>query len=159
MEIYSSAAEQASTATETPVYRSRARLLAGVIFWALMLLFFGKVALEVQTQTVKLVFSLVLVLFCAWQVVRCLKGSMNTSTPALIFSRAGIKQTDGKLIEWDSIVENRFIENTRIGFTFSKQIMLKVGQPPKPVFIPATSLQVSGDEYLALCERYHPKQG
>ena len=154
MEIYSSSAEQARTTTDTPIYLSRTRLLVGAVIWLLMFGFFSLLAWRVHTEVGKLVFALVLVAFTIWQVLRCVKGVFNPDTPALIFTQAGLQPANGKLIPWSSIVENNYTTNTYFGFPVSKTIKLKVGQPAKPLLIPASAMQLNGDKYFALCDRY-----
>ena len=154
MEIYSSSAEQARTTADTPIYRSRTRLLVGAFVWMLAAIFFGALSWKVQGKTGQLVFCLFIFVGNVLLALRCLKYAVDTTAPALIFTRAGLQRDNGTLITWDSIVANNYVNNTYFGIPFSKQIQLQVGQPPKPVLISATALQLSGDEYAALCDRY-----
>ena len=154
MEIYNSSAEQTRTTSDTPIYRSRTRLFVGAFAWLLALAFFAMLAWRVQGKTGQLVFSLLLVAFSLAQVVRCLKYALGPQTPGLVFTQAGLQQSNGQLIPWNSIVENRYIDQSYLGGPVAKTIRLKVGQPAKPVLIPATALKLNGDQYLALCDRY-----
>ena len=154
MENNSSAAGQTHTTNDTPIYRSRTRLLVGALAWALATCFFAYLSWRVHNETGKLVFALFITAWAVWQTVRCLKATANLETPALIFTRAGLKLENGTVIAWDSIQANKYINNIYCGITFAKRIQLKVGKPSKPVLIPATAMQMSGDDYLALCERY-----
>lgn len=154
MEIYSSSTEPTRTTNDTPIYRSRARLLTGAIVWAAITLFFALLAWRAHTETTKLVFSLFLVGFAVWQVLRCLKSAFGPETPALIFSRTGLQLPDGTVVAWNNIIENRFISKGYLGISYAQRIQLKISQPKKSIVVPASSLPINGDKYFALCDRY-----
>src|SRR5690606_31669076 len=104
MEIYSSSAEQTRTTDDTPIYRSRTRLLVGTLAWALAAIFFASLSWKVQAKTGQLIFCLFIFVVSVLLTLRCLKYAMDTTAPALIFTRAGLKRDNGTLIAWDSIV-------------------------------------------------------
>ncbi len=92
----------------------------------------------------------------AWLTFKCLNTLRNIDQPAFVIGHQGLTFENGMLLPWDNIVENTWVNQNYMGIPIGRQIQIKTDLP-KPrarVLRRATGLEISGDEYLALCDAY-----
>lgn len=155
MEIYSSASHQAQTLTDRPVYYSRNRLIAGAVIWTVAAVAFGVLATRARANIGGMAFFAAIAAIGVWLVIRCLLRAFGPAKPVITFTRDGLRLTDGAVIPWQAVNENTYVNQTYVGIPIGRQIQLKTSLPDrKRVLIPAMALEISGDEYLALCDAY-----
>ena len=80
----------------------------------------------------------------------------NIDKPAFVIGHQGLTLENGMLLPWNNIVENIWVNQDYMGIPIGKQIQIRTDLP-KPqarVLRRATALEISGDEYLALCDAY-----
>lgn len=155
MEIYSSASHQAQTLADRPVYYSRNRLIAGAVVWTVAAVAFGVLAARARANIGGMAFFAAIAAIGVWLVIRCLLRAFGPAKPVITFTRDGLRVTDGTVIPWQAVNENTYVNQTYVGIPIGRQIQLKTSLPDrKRVLIPAMALEISGDEYLALCDAY-----
>lgn len=158
MEIYSSASHQAQTLADRPVYYSRNRLIVGAVIWTVGAVVFGALAARTRGNLGGMAFFAAIAAIGVWLVIRCLTRAFGTARPVITFTRAGLQVTDGTVIPWDAINENTYVNQTYVGIPTARQIQLKTSLPNrKRVLIQAMALEISADEYLALCDAYQAR--
>ncbi|MGJ7575133.1 hypothetical protein ACSFBX_31760 [Variovorax sp. RB2P76] len=156
MEIYSSAAQQEKTRQDRPVFYSRTRLIAGTALWAVVTLVLAVLCIRAQDKNIGILIAACFGLLTAWLTFKCLNTLRNIARPAFVVGHQGLTFENGMLLPWDNIVENTWVNQNYMGIPIGRQIQIKTDLP-KPrarVLRRATGLEISGDEYLALCDAY-----
>ncbi|CAB3639817.1 MAG: hypothetical protein ACWGIK_19960 [Achromobacter pulmonis] len=158
MEIYSSTSHQAQTLADRPVYYSRNRLITGAVIWTVAALAFGAMAVRARDNLGGMAFFAAIAAIGVWLVIRCLMRAFGPAKPVITFTREGLRLTDGAVIPWHAINENTYVNQTYVGIPTARQIQLKTSLPDrKRVLVQAMALEISGDEYLALCDAYQAR--
>ncbi|QSI31917.1 hypothetical protein GNX71_20965 [Variovorax sp. RKNM96] len=156
MEIYSSAAQQEKTRQDRPVFYSRTRLIAGTALWAVVTVVLAVLCVRAQDKNIGILIAACFGLLTAWLTFKCLNTLRNIDQPAFVVGHQGLTFENGMLLPWDNIVENTWVNQNYMGIPIGRQIQIKTDLP-KPrarVLRRATGLEISGDEYLALCDAY-----
>lgn len=156
MEIYSSASQQEKTRQDRPVFYSRTRLIAGAVLWVVVAGVLAVLCIRAQDKNIGILIAGAFGLLAAWLAVKCIRQLGNIETPAFVVGHQGLTFENDMLIPWHNIVENIWVNQSYMGIPIGKQIQIKTDLPkPKArVLRRATALQISGDEYLALCDAY-----
>lgn len=156
MEIYSSAAQQEKTRQDRPVYYSRSRLVAGAALWAVVTVVLAVLCLRAQDKNIGIAIAAAFALLTAWLTFKCVKQLGQLQTPAFVVGHQGLMFEGGMLLPWSNITENIWVNQSYMGIPIGRQIQIRTDLPkPKArVLRRATALQISGDEYLALCDAY-----
>ena len=156
MEIYSSANQQEKTRQDRPVFYSRTRLIAGATLWVVVTVVLAVLCIRAQDKNIGILIAAGFGLLAAWLAVKCIRTLTNIATPAFVIGRQGLTFENGLLLPWGNIVENTWVNQDYMGIPIGKQIQIKTDLPkPKArVLRRATALEISGDEYLALCDAY-----
>ena len=156
MEIYSSASQQEKTRQDRPVFYSRPRLIAGAVLWVVVACVLAVVCIRAQDKNIGILIAGAFGLLAAWLAVKCIRQLGNIEIPAFVVGHQGLTFENDMLIPWQNIVENTWVNQSYMGIPIGKQIQIKTDLPkPKArVLRRATALEISGDEYLALCDAY-----
>ena len=156
MEIYSSAAQQEKTRQDRPVFYSRTRLIAGTALWAVVTLVLAVLCIRAQDKNIGILIAACFALLTAWLTFKCFNTLRNISTPAFVVGHQGLTFENGMMLPWGNIVENTWVNQSYVGIPISRQIQIRTDLPkPKArVLRRATALEISGYEYLALCDAY-----
>ena len=156
MEIYSSAAQQEKTRQDRPVFYSRSRLVSGTVLWAVVTVVLAVLCIRAQDKNVGILIAACFALLTAWLTFKCFNTLRNIGTPAFVVGHQGLTFENGMLLPWSNILENTWVNQSYMGIPISKQIQIRTDLP-KPqarVLRRAMALEISGDEYLALCDAY-----
>ncbi|CAA2102527.1 hypothetical protein [Variovorax paradoxus] len=156
MEIYSSAAQQEKTRQDRPVFYSRSRLIAGIVLWAVVTVLLAVVCIRAKDKNVGILIAACFALLTAWLTFKCFNTLRNIAQPAFVVGHQGLAFENGMVIPWHNIVENIWVNQSYMGIPIGKQIQIRTDLP-KPqarVLRRAMALEISGDEYLALCDAY-----
>lgn len=156
MEIYSSAAQQEKTRQDRPVFYSRSRLIAGIVLWAVVTVLLAIVCIRAKDRNAGILIAACFALLTAWLTFKCFNTLRNIAQPAFVIGHQGLTFENGMVIPWHNIVENIWVNQSYMGIPIGKQIQIKTDLP-KPqarVLRRAMALEISGDEYLALCDAY-----
>ncbi|MET3498217.1 hypothetical protein [Variovorax boronicumulans] len=156
MEIYSSAAQQEKTRHDRPVFYSRSRLIAGTALWAVVTVVLAVLCIRAQDKNIGILIAAGFAVLTAWLTFKCFNTLRNIDKPALVIGHQGLTLENGMLLPWNNIVENIWVNQDYMGIPIGKQIQIRTDLP-KPqarVLRRATALEISGDEYLALCDAY-----
>jgi hypothetical protein len=156
MEIYSSAAQQEKTRQDRPVFYSRTRLVMGTVLWAVVTVVLAVLCIRAQDKNIGILIAACFALLTAWLTVKCISTLRRIAQPALVVGHAGLTFENGMLIAWSNIVENIWVNQSYMGIPIGKQIQIRTDLPkPKArVLRRAMALEITGDEYLALCDAY-----
>jgi hypothetical protein len=156
MEIYSSAAHKEKTRQDRPVFYSRSRLIAGTGLWAVVTIVLAVLCIRAQDKNIGILIAAGFALLTAWLTFKCFNTLRNIGKPAFVVGHQGLTLENGTLLPWDNIIENTWVNQDYMGIPIGKQIQIRTDLP-KPlarVLRRATALEISGDEYLALCDAY-----
>jgi hypothetical protein len=156
MEIYSSAAHKEKTRHDRPVFYSRSRLIAGTGLWAVVTIVLAVLCIRAQDKNSGILIAAGFALLTAWLTFKCFNTLRNIEKPAFVLGHQGLTLENGTLLPWDNIIENTWVNQNYMGIPIGKQIQIRTDLP-KPlarVLRRATALEISGDEYLALCDAY-----
>ena len=156
MEIYSSAAHKEKTRHDRPVFYSRSRLIAGTGLWAVVTIVLAVLCIRAQDKNIGILIAAGFALLTAWLTFKCFNTLRNIEKPAFVLGHQGLTLENGTLLPWDNIIENTWVNQNYMGIPIGKQIQIRTDLP-KPlarVLRRATALEISGDEYLALCDAY-----
>jgi hypothetical protein len=156
MEIYSSAAHKEKTRHDRPVFYSRSRLIAGTGLWAVVTIVLAVLCIRAQDKNSGILIAAGFALLTAWLTFKCFNTLRNIEKPAFVVGHQGLTLENGTLLPWDNIIENTWVNQNYMGIPIGKQIQIRTDLP-KPlarVLRRATALEISGDEYLALCDAY-----
>ncbi|MGJ7574467.1 hypothetical protein ACSFBX_28305 [Variovorax sp. RB2P76] len=156
MEIYSSAAQQEKTRQDRPVFYSRSRLIGGTVLWGVVTLVLAVLCIRAQDKNIGILIAACFALLTAWLTFKCFNTLRNIATPAFVVGHQGLTFENGMMLPWSNIVENTWVNQSYVGIPISRQIQIRTDLPkPKArVLRRATALEISGDEYLALCDAY-----
>ncbi len=156
MEIYSSAAQQDKTRQDRPVFYSRSRLIGGTVLWAVVTVVLAVLCIRAQDKNIGILIAACFALLTAWLTFKCFNTLRNIDKPAFVIGHQGLTFENGMLLPWGNITENTWVNQSYVGIPISKQIQIRTDLPkPKArVLRRATALEISGDEYLALCDAY-----
>lgn len=157
MEIYSSTEARADLPAEYPVYRSRTRLLVGLVIWIAGVAGFAYMAFDGYQIGQKGVMGmgLFLLLGAVLLLVNCLRGLAAAGTPVIVLGHTGITLPSGQVLAWENMQSNTFVDQTYGFIPMFRGINIETNLPgQKKIAIPATSLAISGKEYLELCDAY-----
>jgi hypothetical protein len=156
MEIYSSAAQQEKNRQDRPVFYSRTRLVMGTVLWAVVTVVLAALCIRAQDKNIGILIAACFALLTAWLTVKCISTLRRIAQPALVVGHAGLTFENGMLIPWPNIVENIWVNQSYMGIPIGKQIQIRTDLPkPKArVLRRAMALEITGDEYLALCDAY-----
>ncbi|MFM9921984.1 hypothetical protein VLK31_03235 [Variovorax sp. H27-G14] len=156
MEIYSSAAQQDKTRQDRPVFYSRSRLIGGTVLWAVVTVVLAVLCIRAQDKNIGILIAACFALLTAWLTFKCFNTLRNIDKPAFVIGHQGLTLENGMLLPWGNITENTWVNQSYVGIPISKQIQIRTDLPkPKArVLRRATALEISGDEYLALCDAY-----
>jgi ABC-type taurine transport system ATPase subunit len=112
--------------------------------------------IRAQDKNIGILIAACFALLTAWLTVKCISTLRRIAQPALVVGHAGLTFENGMLIPWPNIVENIWVNQSYMGIPIGKQIQIRTDLPkPKArVLRRAMALEITGDEYLALCDAY-----
>jgi hypothetical protein len=156
MEIYSSAKSKATSDKPHEFYYSRTRLIAGAIIWSMGSAFFLVLTAMAIPKTGAGYLVGLIALASVWMLINCIRGLGKLHTPALVIGRDGVLFPDGQLIDWDDMEENTYLNQTYMGLIpIGRYVVIKTRlKKPKTKKLRVFALDMTSDEYLALCDRY-----
>lgn len=140
------------------IYYSGKKLISKMVIWSLSTLFFGFIAINARGNTqnphaykLAMVMAIISVIFA----IQGYLAYQKKHLPVLKISKRGIavvKKNQDNWLNWEDLTLNNYEVMRQNGIPIRKIIALKALD--KKYVIQAASLDVTSDEYLALCDEY-----
>lgn len=140
------------------IYHSGKKLTTKMVIWSLSSLFFGFIAIDAREDVqnphaykLAMVVAIISVIF----VIQAYLAYQKKHLPVLKISKRGIsviKKNQDNWLNWEDLTLNNYEVMRQNGIPIRKIIALKALD--KKYVIQAASLDVTSDEYLALCDEY-----